>query len=84
MVPHLNLKLKIMQGLIHSKKEKSALLLISDPWSMGYTPVYVPLATVEHLEVGEEIQIPDGYKIVDWQTVTTSSGEEVMLKRLAR
>ena len=78
-----------MKATYHSNRgEKSALLLIDiDPFTYGRTPVYVPRTAVEQYEIGEEIELPDHYKIRDMtdengEVRTTQTGEP--LKQLVR
>ena len=73
-----------MKAIFHSLKSKTALILVADKFTVGFIPVYVPPSAVEGLEPGDELTIPEGYKIEDWQQVKTSTGADVMLKRLVR
>jgi len=54
-----------MQATFHSLRgEKSALLLLSTPFSFQRTPVYVPARAVEGKEPGDILDIPDNFKLV--------------------
>ena len=67
----------------HSKRgTKSALIMVrANKYSFESKPAYVPLAAVDGMEEGEEFEIPDGFKLVEWMdyeagTVrTTEKGE---------
>ena len=52
----------------HSKRgEKSALILVrANKFSFESRPAYVPAAAVEGMTEGEEFEIPDGFKLVEW------------------
>lgn len=68
---------------LHSLRgEKSALVMVrTNKFSFESKPAYVPRAAVEGMEVGEEFEIPDGFKLVEWtdyetgETRKTETGE---------
>lgn len=51
----------------HSDRgEKSALLLVkANKFVFAATPVYVPREAVAGLKVGDSLEIPDGFKLID-------------------
>lgn len=76
-----------MKAIFHSRKTKTALLIVNnfDKFTVGTEAVYVPLSAVEGLEPGDELTIPEGYKIVEWQTVYSEKlQQDITLKRLVR
>jgi hypothetical protein len=70
---------------LHSLRgERSALIMLkTNKFEFGSTPIYIPRVAVKDLEPGSEFEIPDGYKIVDLLDVetgkvrTTKTGESL-------
>lgn len=70
-------------AIYHSDRgEKSALLLVkANKFEFSAKPAYVPRTAVQGHEIGDEIQIPDGYEfkeLIDVKTgevLTTKNGE---------
>jgi hypothetical protein len=52
--------------------EKSALIMIrANKFQFSATPVYIPREAVTGLEPGQELEIPDGYRVVDFLDIET-------------
>ena len=72
-----------MKGIyLKNAGEKSAILMIPNPVGFDAQFVYVRRSFVEGLAEGEEVTIPQGFKVVDWKEVETKTGKVVMLKTL--
>lgn len=79
-IPPSTLKTKTMKAFVAKLSEsgKSACVMLrTSPFSLELIPVYIPNQNVKtglSYEVGEEIEIPDNLKIVNWGDRTTKNG----------
>ena len=62
-----------------TESKKSALILVkANKFQMAWSPVYVPAAAVDGMEVDEEGTLPDGYSLVP--IVDVETGEIITAK----
>jgi hypothetical protein len=76
--------MKAVFNSLRGENKTSALLVIQDEIGYQSEVVYVRASFVAGLEEGDVLEIPEGYKVVDWKEAELANGKVVMLKTLGR